>query len=234
MPMTLEAIQHWLGKKIALHILGCWVGAVLGLLAGLFVLFLTFWLAYVAVFLGEYSVSALRQLFFNHTFHLRHTWRMAICGLFLAALFVEWIRRSPWELGNYGKVNASPGSQALVIQGGVLGACGMLLANPQASAAMITEIIYTGPRLVLGAGSLVREAYRSRSFNLQPCAGVLQLLASRGAAVTYEEFATTWPDVDLLKLKNELARIPGVIFLEKGLTLTDDLRQELTDSVPGN
>jgi hypothetical protein len=231
--MTLEAIQHWLRKKIALHITGCWVGAVLGLMAGLVVLFLTFWLAYVAVFLVEYSVSALRQLIFNRPFHLSHAWRMAICGLFLVALFVEWIRRSPWELGNYGKVNAPPGSQALVIQGGVIGACGMLLANPQASATMIAEIIYTGPRLVLGARSLVCEAYRARGLNLEQCAEVLHLLASRGTAVAWEEFAAIWPDIDQINLKNGLARIPGVVFLEKGLSLTDDFRRELAEPAPG-
>jgi hypothetical protein len=229
--MTPEAIQHWLKKKMALHITGCWVGAALGLVAGLFVLFLTFWLAYVAVFLVEYSVSALRQLISNRPFHLSHAWRMAICGLFLVAQFVEWIRRSPWDLGDYGDVDAPAGSKVLMIPSGVMGAFGMLLANPQASATLITEIIYTGPRLVLGARSLAVEACRARVFNLELGAWVLQLLASRGTAVTFEEFADIWPDADLVKLKNDLARIPGVVFLEKGLSLTEDLRRELAEPV---
>jgi len=232
--MTLAAIQQWLKKKIALHITGCWAGAVLGLVAGLFVLFLTFWLAYVAVFLIEWSVSALRQLMFNRPFHLSHAWRMGICGLFLVALFVEWVRRSPWELGNYAEANAPVGSRTLVARGGIMGACGMLLANPQASATMITEMIYTGPRLVLGARSLAVEACRARGINLEPCADVLYLLASRGTAITFEELTAARPDVDPVKLKNDLARIPGVVFLEKGLSLSNDLRQELAALGPGH
>jgi hypothetical protein len=232
--MTSEAIQHWLEKRLSLHILGCWVGAVLALLAGVFVLFLIFWLAYFAVFMGEWGISAAMELTFNYKFHLGHTWRLGISGLFLVALFVEWIRRSPWELGNYGRVNSPLGAQALVMYDGAFGAFAMLLANPQASASMIAEILYTGPRLVLGARSLACEAYHSRSFSSAECARILQLLVSRENAVTYEEFGVMQQDTDWIKLKSNLARFSGVIFLEKGLSLTDDLRQELCNLPSGN
>jgi len=227
--MTSEAIQHWLKKKFSMHIFGCWVGAVLALVVDSFVLFLTFWLAYFIVLMGEWGVSAVTELTFNHGFHLDHTWRLLISGGFLVALFVEWIRRSPWELDNYGTVNTPLGAQSLVMYDGALGAFAMLLANPQVSASIITEILYIGPRLVLGAGSLAREAYRSWSFNLLECAQILQLLLSRENAVTYEEFKVIQRDTDWIKLKNNLARLSGVVFLEKGLSMTDDLRQELCD-----
>jgi hypothetical protein len=225
--MTSEAVQHWLERKINLHIFGCWVGAVLALLAGVLVLFLTFWLAYFVVFMGEWGVSAVTELTYNRQFHLGHAWRLIIAGLFLVALFVEWIRRSPWELGNYGRVNAAPGSQALVMQGGAFSSFAMLLANPQASASMIAEILYAGPRLVLGAKSLAYEACCSRSFDSAECARILQVLVSKENAVTYEEFMAMHQGADWLKLKNKLARFSGVIILEKGLSLTDELRQEL-------
>jgi hypothetical protein len=232
--MTSEAIQHWLEKRLSLHISGCWVGAVLALLAGVFVLFLIFWVAYFAVLMGEWGISAAMELTFNHKFHLGHAWRLVISGLFLVALFIEWIRRSPWELGNYGRVNSPLGAQALVMYDGAFGAFAMLLANPQASASMIAEILYTGPRLVLGARSLACEAYRSRSFSSAECARILQLLVSRENAVTYEEFGVMQQDTDWIKLKSNLARFSGVIFLEKGLSLTDDLRQELCNLPSGN
>jgi hypothetical protein len=57
-------------------------------------------------------------------------------------------------------------------------------------------------------------------------------LASRESAVTYEEFRTVQPEVDWEMLKNSLARVPGVVFLEKGLSLTDDLRKELCSLKP--
>jgi hypothetical protein len=55
------------------------------------------------------------------------------------------------------------------------------------------------------------------------------LLLSRENAVTYEEFKVIQRDTDWIKLKNNLARLSGVVFLEKGLSMTDDLRQELCD-----
>ena len=229
--MTPEAIQSWLKRKLTLRIVGCWAGALLVLLAGLFVLYLTFWLAYVVIFIGEDGVSAVIGLFSNRGFHLSHLWRLVISGLFLVALFIEWIRRSPSDLGNYEKIHVSPGARALVPYFGI---SSLLLANPRASAAIIAEILYIGPRLVLGATSLAREAYRSRNLETAECARVLLLLASREKAVTYEEFRTLLPNTDWTTLKNILARVPGVVFLEKGFGLTDDLRKQLCGSVSVN
>lgn len=42
--MSPNAIQIWLKKKLAMHAMACWGTALLALLAGTLVLFLTFWL----------------------------------------------------------------------------------------------------------------------------------------------------------------------------------------------
>jgi hypothetical protein len=222
-----EAIQNWLKKKIALHILGCWLGSVLALLAGVLILFLTFWLADVVLFVGQWGVSAFMELCFNRGFHISHFWRLIISGIFLAALFAEWFRRRNMEFGNYGKVRSFPGAQALVLYDGVAGALAMLLANPQASSTMITEILYTGPRLIMGAISLAHKA-RSPHFDTEGCSQILQQLASKERAVTYEELNTTKSEFEKTKLHDNLAQIRGIVFLEKGLGLTDDLREELS------
>jgi hypothetical protein len=222
--MTLEVITKWLSRKMARHIAGYWVGAVLALLAGIFVLFLIFIAAYIVLCLGEDGVSAVTGLFFNRSLHLSHAWRVVICWLFLTALCVEWIRRSPWGVSEYEKTDASPGARAFVP---FFGASSLLLSNPQASATLITEILYIGPRLVLGAKSLAIEAYRSRNLKIQECSRVLQLLSSAQRTMTYEELSTVCPGADWPMLKNSLSRIPGIVFLEKGLGLTDDLRKEL-------
>jgi hypothetical protein len=229
--MTAAMIQRWLERKIAWHIAGCGVGSVLALLAGIFVLYLTFMLAYVVLLIGEDGLSAVTRLFLNRDFHLGHAWRLVISWLFVTALCVEWVRRSPRGLGDYEKSNGTPGTRALVP---FFGATSLLLLNPQATATIITEILYVGPRLVLGALSLAREAYRSRNLEMEDCAQVLQLLASRQNAVTYEEFKTSQPNADWAMLNNSLARVPGVVFLEKGLSLTDDLRKELCTLAPRN
>jgi len=229
--MIPDAIQRWLGRKITWHIVGCWSGAVLALLAGIFLLNLTFCLAYIVLLIGESGVSAVIGLFSNHEFHLSNTWRLVIAGLFVTALSVEYVRRTPWDLGDYEKAEAPSGARVLVP---LLGASSLLLVNAQASATIITQILYLGPRLVVGALPLAREACRSRHLKTVECAQVLQLLASHESAVTYEEFRTVQPEADWTMLKNCLARVPGVIFLEKGLSLTDDLRKELCGLEPVN
>ncbi len=229
--MTPELIQRWLQRKIAWHIAGCWLGAALALVAGVFVLFLTFIMAYIVLLIGEDGVSAVTGLFFNHEYHLSHTWRVVICWLFLIALCLEWIRRSRWTSDSYEKSDALPGTRALVP---FFGASSLLLVNPQASATFITQILYIGPRLVLGAKSLAREAYQSQNFKAEECARVLRSLVSAERAMTYEELNTFQPDTEWAVLKDSLARIPGVVFLEKGLSLTDELRKELCGLVPSN
>ena len=222
--MTAEAIQRWLERKMTWHIAGCWAGALLSLLAGIFVLYLTYCLAYIVLLIGERGVSAVTGLFSNHEFHLGNSWRQVLSGLFLIAVCIEYVRRSPLDLGDYDKTDIAPAARALVP---FFGASSLLLANAQASAAVITEILYIGPRLVIGALPLAREARRARVIKSLECARVLQLLASRPNAVTYEEIETLQPGLNWATIKGGLARVSGVVFLEKGLGLTDALREEL-------
>jgi hypothetical protein len=205
----------------------CWVGCVLALAGGLAVLFLTFWLTYAILCVGEVGVSAISELVFSRKLHLTHGWRLAVSGVFIVALFAEWLRRSPWSLGDYGPTKGGHLTNALVLRTGALGGLAVLLANPQASTTMITEFLYTGPRLVLGAGHLAREAVRTARMELYWSAQVLELLSARSHAVTYEEIATAWPDADSQRIRMGLAWIPGIVFLNKGMSLTSDLRAEL-------
>ncbi len=225
--MPPDAIQSWLKKKLAMQAMACWGTALLALLAGALVLFLTFWLAYAVLFVSEWAVSALGELIWNRELHLTHVWRLALCGCFLVALFAEWLRRSPWDLGNYPTANVLPGTQALVYHGGVAASFAVLLANPQAPSTMLAELLYTGPRLVVASWHLVRQAFRFRRLDLPACAGTLALLAGADHAVTWENLAAAWPGADWPRLRNELGQVPGVVVLEKGLSLTEELRQTI-------
>ncbi len=224
--MNADAIATWLKKKITWHRYSCWAGSVLALAAGFLALFLTFWFTYVVVFIGQEGVSAITDLCFNRKFHISHFWRMIISGLFVAALFFEWFRRRNAEPGNYEGVNSPPMSRAFVFYTGMGGALAMLLANPQASSTLIVEILCTGPRLILGSISMTRAAL-ARDFDVEGCVQVLQLAMSKISAVTYEELNTTKSEFEQTKLYSDLAQISGVVFLEKGVRLTDDLRGEL-------
>ena len=225
--MTSDALQAWLKRKIALKVAGCWLGAALTLAGGAGVLFLTFWFAYAVLWFGELGVSALSDLVLGRRLQLTHGWRLVLCGGLVLALFREWLRRSEWDLGRYGPVAGGPCTNALVHRAGAMGALAVLLANPQASASLITELLYTGPRLVLGAGHLVGQARRLRRVEQPACAWVLEYLLGRDRAVTYAELGAAWPEADWEGIRADLACLPGIVFLEKGPRLTSELREEL-------
>jgi len=229
--MSSEVIQRWLKKKNTLYIFGCGTGALLALLAGAVVLFLTFWFAYLVLFLAADGISALTYLCFNYRFHVGHPWRLAGAGAFIVMLFIEWLRRRPWDFGHYGRVRDPLAVKILsgydAVNNTAWGSYAMLLSNPQASSRMIAEVLYTGPRLALKAVSLVREAWRARGFDVVRCSVILQLLSSKTEAVAYREFAVTLPDADWIKLTRDLGRFSGVLVMEKGLGLTEEFRVEL-------
>jgi hypothetical protein len=130
-------------------------------------------------------------------------------------------------LGDYGPVKTAPFGNVLLYHGGMLSSVTMRLANPQASSTMIAELLYTGPRLVVGAWHLTRDARRLRAVDAAVGAWGLACMAGRDEAVTREEFLETWPDLDWQELLADLAPVEGVVFLNKGLTLTPELRTEL-------
>jgi hypothetical protein len=232
--MSVDAVQHWLKSKLATQIAVTLVGAMVAFVVGLIALFLTFWLAYAVLFIGERAVSAVGELVWSKRLRLAHAWRMAVCAVFMLALFVEWLRRSPWDLGKYRAVNAPPFRRTAVSHGGGWGDIAMLLANPQASSTLVTEMLYTGPRLVIGVARLIRAARRLGCIDRPACAWALAFLASHDGAVTHPELVAAWPEADWERLRFDLARIPGVVSLEKGLSLTHDLRAELRGLEPAN
>ncbi len=217
--MNSEAITAWLKRKQASG--AVWRGLVgLGAaLAGIVVLFLTFWFTYAIIWFGFQGVSALSSLVFSKKLHLAHEWRLVASAVFLGLLFVQHFRTSPWHWDDYPRedfdrafgVNAS------------LGAIPALLSCPGTSANMIADILLSGPRLVTSAWTLVRESSRLRQLDEEGCSQLLAFLASRPMAVTYEELREAgWEN-----WFGQLRSIEGVVFLEKGLNLTAELRKEL-------
>ncbi len=225
--MSTNRLHAWLQRRLASRAAGCWLGAVLALAGGIGVLFLTFWFAYALLWFGEWGVSAFSELVFSQKLHLTHGWRLILCGGFVLALFIERLRRSEWEMGNYGPTTGSGVTNALVFQMGTAGALAALLANPQASATLITELLYTGPGLVLGAWQLVQAARRLARVEPTVCAEVLEYLLGHAQAVPYAELTAALPQADWQRTRADCACIPGVVLLESGLALTSDFRAEL-------
>jgi len=220
--MNSEAIKVWLKRK---KISGAISRGLAGLgtgLAGLVVLFLTFWFTYAIIWVGFQGVTALSDLTIGKRIRLTHEWRLAGSGIFILLLFLQHLRTSPWYWGDYPQRDyvAAPGLQA---RAGALGALGFMLAYPGASANMIADILLSGPRLLTGGWNLWRESRRLAHLDEETCSQLLGFLASRPSVVPYEELRSAgWEE-----WFNQLRRIDGIVFLEKGLNLSCELRQEL-------
>jgi hypothetical protein len=222
--MNSDAIKTWLERKKSSGATARILLAIVALLAGLLVLFLTFWFTYAIVWFGFSGVAAFSSLAFSQKLHLAHEWRLAISAVFLVLLFIQQLRTSPWHWGDYPKQDyvAAPGLQA---HAGVMGSLGFMLAYPGASANMIADILLSGPRLVTGACTLLRESARLKALDQDGCSQLLLFLASRPGVVPYEELREAgWED-----WVGQLRSIEGIVFLQKGLNLSLELRQELSN-----
>jgi len=217
--MNPETIKVWLKQKKSRGVTSRMLLAFGVLIAGLVVLFLTFWFTYAIVWFGFQGVSAVSSLIFSKKLHLTHEWRLIISGTFIGLLFIQHLRTSPWHWGNYPqRDDYSP------IAGHVLGPWA-LLRYPGASANMIADILLSGPRLVTGTWTLIRESSRLKQLDVEGCSQLLAFLANRPMAVPYEELREAgWED-----WFGQLRNIEGVVFLEKGLNLSAELRKELAD-----
>jgi hypothetical protein len=226
--MNSDAIKTWLNRKRSSGATSRFLLAIVVLLAGIVVLFLTFWFTYAIIWFGFQGVSAVSSLAFSKKLHLTHEWRLIASGGFIVLLFIQHFRTHPSHWGNYPKQDyvAAP---ILQYHAGVLGSLGFLLASPGASANMITDILLSAPRLMTGAGTLVGEGQRLKRLDVEGCSQLLAFLASRPTPVPYEELREArWEDW-FVQLRN----IEGVVFLEKGLNLTAELRKELINLKPG-
>jgi hypothetical protein len=79
------------------------------------------------------------------------------------------------------------------------------------------------------SGEIDQEFRKLRRLDAEGCSQLLAFLLSRPMAVPYEELHEAgWEDWFV-----QLRRSEGVVFLEKGLNLTAELRQELLSLKPG-
>jgi hypothetical protein len=100
-----------------------------------------------------------------------------------------------------------------------------MLAYPEASSKMISSLLLTGPRLLSGAWGALGQTLRLMQLDVPACAVVIRLMVARGGRLDYEE-------ISALALHNRLRGldfIEGVVFLEGGVSLTEELRAVLLD-----
>ena len=193
------------------------VGALLG---GLFVTFLTFWLTYVLLYVAETGVDAALGLFLSKHIEITHSTRCWMAMAFMILLFVTWLRTDPHYCGESTDENCSPflpgsGTTAALVQ---------MAAHPKTSARMIVDLLLTGPRLIGATREYASRGRRFREANLEHACALFHLLWARNGAVAWEEL-----DVQgLSDTARHLTGFSGLVYLNKGPSLTSDLREELT------
>ena len=219
--MDTAAVTVWLNNKKSSGFLLHLLTGVVGLFAGLVVLFVTFWFTYAVIWFGWYGVSAISELIANKRLHLSHGWRSTASGVFIVLLFIQHFRTSRWYWGEYPKDDyvAMPGLQACT---GVTGALATMLAHHEASANMIADILLSGPRLVVGSFKLAAQGFCWRKLDADGCAQLLVLLYDRVGAVPYDVLK----DAGWEEWFEQIRCIDGVQFLQKGLVMSEDLRKE--------
>ena len=213
---------------------------VAAIVLGVVVVFLTFWLAYAGMWMIGHTLSAGTEMVVSKKLPWPHWLRMLGAGFFIVLLFARHFKTSPWERGSYADADATPAggfdptAGALAAHGAGFAALAQLLWHPTASSRMILEILETGPRLLTGSRSLFRQAGALRRMDLAGCAWVLLFLSGRSSAVPRDELIAAWPEGDWPKLWAQLCLIDGLVFLEKGISLRMDLRDELKPILAGS
>jgi hypothetical protein len=217
-------VENWVRRKKAAEVAGSLGTGLVALVAGCLILFLTFWFTYAILWIGMQGASAFSDLVFSHRLRLSHETRLIGAGLFIVLLFIGNARTSREDLGAHPKDDYPV---TLGLGGDLLSSLGILLAHPEATSKMSCDLLYTGPRLVTGSWGLFRRAGRMRAVDVEGCGAVLNLLATCPGGVSNGALAEAFPDRDLAALTRQLRDLEWVVRLEKGLSLTHDLRTEL-------
>lgn len=226
--MDLAALEQWLRRRLrqdANLALGI---SPLALLGGVVVLFLTFWFSYAVIGLVGKVGMAGANLLLNSDWRLGHGARLWLAGVFLVLLLVSYFRSDRAGV-DWNAWDADPSAlgSALARFGTGAGRAGLLLAHPEMSARIIVDILNLGPRLMAGGMDLLRQSGRGRAADTTAGARVLWTLLYQPRMLTYEELEQVYDARELTRAFQALRLIEGVTFLERGVTLSTELRKEL-------
>ena len=208
-------IQQWLEKTLRRQIGLDAIGSVMALLLGVVVLFMTFWITYGVVLYSAVGVSALTVLAADFRFRIPHHVNLVISAIFMVLLFI-------------GNATTCREYLADLPQGQSSRRMGRFRHVSLAAAArMITDLLYTGPRLLGKAFGFSRRTRERLRLDCSTSAWLLEWMLARNGAVLFEEMGEQLGTDNIQPQLLPLRNISGIVFLEKGLTATPELRQEL-------
>jgi len=222
-------LRRWLKKRLALQIAECLVTSLFAFVGGIVVLAVTFFFTYVVVAAGMLGLSAFSQLFFGKALSLPPAYIFIICSLFLVLLFIENFRTSRDYLETYVLQNR------VVPIGGLWGALISLLANPDATGKIVSDLLFAGLRVIIWCFSALRRALRLMRTNLKATSETLAILAQRLHRIPMDELQKLLSGRDPMEALLVLQEIDCVLFLVRepaGVILTQEAREELSH-LPG-
>jgi hypothetical protein len=222
------SIEKWVRSRARLDAAQNVLVSVVSMVAGLVVLTATFFFTYAIIWAGvNMGASALCQLVAGKRLHVTHAQILIACSVFLVLLFIGNARTSREYLSEYGEFPPPGPRYYLALP---LGAPGSLLLNPRASAKLITNLLYIGPRLIVCSGRALLQFRQCLAVDASGCARALEVLLQRPQRVPCTELAEQLADHDVAAVLSQLRRIDGVVFLTQdppGFTLSRELRLDL-------
>ena len=232
--MQVEALEHWLSRRLRQDSTVCLLLSPAALLGGLLALFLTYWLAYALSWVTARAVLAVPELLFGWRGSLGHTgrlWAAAGFVVLLLATYARSDRRFPIGYGDFQEDD--PALLGRTLASGIRPTeTTALLLYPSFGARMIVDILSVGPRLLWGALALWAEGSAKRGADASAGARLLWTLLASPGKVAYAALAEAYEPGELQRGLLALRGIPGIVFLEQGLTVGEELRAELAALPP--
>lgn len=198
----------------------------LAILAGLLVMFLTFWLFYALIYIMAGGAAAVWDLITSTKIKLSHPWRLVAAGAWLLLVCLSYWRRPDSNMDPLPEADYVAWSPTLH-GGGTAAGLIMMAAYPGATAHLLRDLFQTGPRLVHGGIALWRMVAALKAIDPGFCAAYLERLARATGVVRWEELQGIYGPEHVPAAVGQLRAIDGVVVLNQGLSLTAELRREL-------
>ncbi|RMD83143.1 MAG: hypothetical protein D6820_02700 [Lentisphaerae bacterium] len=225
--MVGREIDQWLRRKAVRDSCGYFLLALVALVGGAAVLYITYWTAYACIYIG-----------FNWVIPHSPSVRSWVSVVFLVLLFIGNARTSREYLTEYSFSTGTATDKIVYIWVSSIGRVSNI--NPLAPDSMhsfvkmITDVLYTGPRVVVFGITKLGKAYHLATLDVTGCAAVIRILLEAGRKVPFVEISEKLPSLNLSKVFNDLRYVDGVIFLSTeppGLALGSTLKDELRDVI---
>lgn len=227
--MADDSVERWLAGQITTERRNALGMSVAGAIGGAVALLVTFSVTYASVW------------FISFAFLSVSSWVcLGITAALMIALFVGNLTTAREYLESYSFTTGTASDKIVSFEVPKVGHVSTI--NPIAPDSahsylkMLVSVLFTAPRLVMGAIHNFKRSRRLAGLDVGGCAAILSRLLESDHRVALTEIAADLPALPLEALFPQLAEVSGVLFLKSpppGLSLSTDLRREILSSVAG-